>query len=250
MKKVSVIILAAIMMASCGGSGNSATKSSIKKNEIFGNLPALFYEGWSLKIEDIDWINLTAREYKKISLALDKVSSKAEAEAKKLDGTNVPFTVSEAAQLLYEVHSLKLGYVHYSSSDAYGRSAFNISIYQDITMKQKVKYDYWIAIAKNGTPFYHYSGNTNQEIGERRNYGLELPFTWDPDARWYDWILRWQRAYGEEYDSMELDSYIKQQFEPWSDFDHIEFVTKDEYYKFIKDIKDIKDKDNKRFYIY
>jgi len=108
-----------LMLTSCGGSGS---KSGMKSNELLGNLPGI-HAGYAQtetsfkeKAEKIaksgDWQKALEQAAKEAVAAREryaKFKAEVDAEWKKVDGRDVPFTSSDAfKQLNIQVNSVKL----------------------------------------------------------------------------------------------------------------------------------------------
>ena len=127
MKRLAIITLTAIMMASCGG--DSATKSGLKKNEYLGNIPALYADYELARQAHIEVSNELRnriretnssearkqldKESDKFDRIAEKILTKVESELAKIDGNPIVFALSETMEKL----NIKVEYLIFRADD-------------------------------------------------------------------------------------------------------------------------------------
>ena len=124
-KTIGTVLICGLLMTACGGGVGSSKKSGLSKNEFLGNLPAL-YADWKLYEDDMDAQAAKLKDEMHTESGMKKAMAwkeKAEkefaekqtvykedlkAEWAKIDGKEVPFTLSDAfSQTNMQVNRVK-----------------------------------------------------------------------------------------------------------------------------------------------
>jgi len=159
LKTIGTVLICGMLMTACGG--GSSKKSGLSKNESLGNLPAL-YADWKLYEDDMDaqaaklrenmhtesgmkkameWKDKAEKEYKERE-AVYKENLKA--EWAKIDGKEVPFTLSDA----FSQTNMKINWVKFNAEKQ--------QVEAEIVAKADGKFDsmsfaYYRVLAKDGS---------------------------------------------------------------------------------------------------
>jgi hypothetical protein len=240
MKRVVILVGAAMMMAACGGGSGSASKSKLKTNGIFGNIPALYaeYQFQEKKLEDAEAKVSNAElasgaGWKAINKAQDtfdafkkKYEADMEAAWEELEGKEVPYTCSDA-----------LGKLPFKVTPKITNKGIRISVIakQDFEVNDNndfVKFS-CLFIAKNGSIIYAKNYNVLDYYFEKNK---SVSFIKDQNVVPTATSTVWGTKYtfpAESGFSVLFDAGLGRNLEDdfpecWADFASIKFVTSDE----------------------
>ena len=216
---VTTIVLAVVMMGCGGGSGSGSGKSSLKKNEYLGNLPAIYANYKSAeetnkmndkKAQELSSVDKRVKERDRLRKELSDISEKYTAEIKaenaKLAGKEIPFKSSKGLEnLKYEVQSVKI--------DAEGKLVISFIFNEDFKINSKNIQDYRQSYLR----FFAKDGST---IGQTVSYNFG-------SAEGVSGIT----VKKDDLKVVDISSlhFIKSNAEKWVDFAGIEFVSAEEY---------------------
>ena len=168
MRKLTILTVAAIIMASCGG---GSTKSGLKKNEHLGKIPAL-YTDYNLatkayneasrelntRINETNSSEARAalrKEGEKYERTADRILTEVESELDKIDGKGIPFFCSESLEKL----NLEMEALYFTTDKLY----FTIKMQVSFVARQ----DFVVNINNEthyGNIYYHIVANDGSVI--------------------------------------------------------------------------------------
>lgn len=213
-------VVTGITMFACGGGG--AKKSGLKNNQYLGALPAL-YADYELaeqtseaKIEKArgtgnvkKYIKVKQEEEKAWEVREEKFEADKKAEWNKLDGKEIPYTVSDAFDKL----DIKVGTVKLIGES----EVFHIPVTakKDFTVSNlRNRYDY-------EEIFYKFLGKDGSVIDKGGMYLVFLGFS---NSKSY------KEGENIQFNDKDITGFFRiSEPEKWVDFTGLEFITREEY---------------------